>query len=401
MSELSNSWRRVKLGEVAINSTAVSADPEAEGFERYIIGKHIPEDGDRVETWGPVGDSDFGPRIRTIFQPGDVVCTTRGPKLKVARVEFDGLGAHTNFYLRTANPDVLIQSYLEAVVRSDGFQQHLVNNFRGSVNLFVNWSDAAKYKFALPPLEEQKRVVRAIEAIGQAKCALATTTTSARSLLTSAATDLLHQEVLRDLYSRDAVETPRRWMLTTFGEICERITYGFTNPMPTTGEGPWKVTSADVKDGYIDFQTARHTTLEAYEADLTDKSRVKVGDVLLTKDGALGRVAVVDCPDICISQSVAVLRPTARVLPRFLAWSLRAPVMQWRLLLDVGGSTVKHMYITKIAGTRFLLPPMPIQKSVVAVLDKVEHAAQEARRRERRAAEYGHRFLCAAVGSGA
>jgi type I restriction enzyme, S subunit len=163
MTELSRCTQRVKFGDVAINSTTVSADPEAEGFERYIIGKHIPADADRIETWGPVGDSDFGPRIRTIFQPGDVICTTRGPKLKVARVDFKGLGAHTNFYLRTADPEVLLQPYLEAVVRSNGFQQHLVNNFRGSVNLFVNWSDAAKYEFALPPLEEQRRIAEVLQ----------------------------------------------------------------------------------------------------------------------------------------------------------------------------------------------------------------------------------------------
>ncbi len=162
MSDLPNECRQVVFGEVVLNSTAVSQDPKTEGFERYIIGKHIPEDADCVETWGPVGDSDFGPRIRTIFQPGDVICTTRGPKLKVVRVDFKGLGAHTNFVLRTADPDVLIQPYLEVIVRSDGFQQHLVNNFRGSVNLFVNWSDAAKYEFALPPLGEQRRIAEVL-----------------------------------------------------------------------------------------------------------------------------------------------------------------------------------------------------------------------------------------------
>lgn len=31
-----------------------------------------------------------------------------------------------------------------------------------------------------------------------------------------------------------------------------------------------------------------------------------VGDLLLTKDGALGRLAVVDSNDICINQSVAI-----------------------------------------------------------------------------------------------
>lgn len=157
-----SSVQRVVLGEVALNSTRVSSDPVADGFERYIIGKHIPEGDFRVTEWNYVGDADFGPRIRTIFEEGDVICTTRGPKIKVARVDFGGLCAHTNFVLRTRDPEVLLQPFLEAVIRSDGFQQHLRTNFRGSVNLFVNWSDAAKYEFALPPLNDQRSIVRTV-----------------------------------------------------------------------------------------------------------------------------------------------------------------------------------------------------------------------------------------------
>src|SRR5215467_2939451 len=118
MADLLKLGRRVALGDVAVNSTAVSLDPVSEGFERYIIGEHIPAGGDRVQEWGTVGDSGFGPRIRTIFQPKDVICTTRGPNLKVVRVDFKGLCAHTNFVLRTSDPSELLQPYLEAVARS-------------------------------------------------------------------------------------------------------------------------------------------------------------------------------------------------------------------------------------------------------------------------------------------
>jgi len=155
-------WSHIRFGDVVLNSTAVSRDPSGEGFTRYIIGKHINENQPKVESWGDVGDPDFGPRIRTIFLPGDIICTTRGPKLKVATVDFRGLGAHTNFVLRTRDPEVLLQAYLEAIVRSASFQQHLAKHFRGSVNLFVNWSDAALYEFDLPPLAEQQRIASGV-----------------------------------------------------------------------------------------------------------------------------------------------------------------------------------------------------------------------------------------------
>ncbi len=41
---------------------------------------------------------------------------------------------------------------------------------------------------------------------------------------------------------------------------------------------------------------------------MTEKSKPELGDVLLTKDGTLGRTAVVEIEGMCVNQSVAVLR---------------------------------------------------------------------------------------------
>ncbi len=89
-------------------------------------------------------------------------------------------------------------------------------------------------------------------------------------------------------------KVPADWEVAELRSFLERITYGFTNPMPTTEAGPWKVTAADIQNGLINYETARHTSQEAYEKELTDKSRPRVNDVLLTKDGSIGRIAVVD-----------------------------------------------------------------------------------------------------------
>ena len=75
-----------------------------------------------------------------------------------------------------------------------------------------------------------------------------------------------------------------KWEEVKLDECLELITYGFTNPMPDSDNGPWKVTAKDICNGKIDFTTARHTTFDAYHNDLTDKSRPVKDDILLTKD---------------------------------------------------------------------------------------------------------------------
>lgn len=97
------------------------------------------------------------------------------------------------------------------------------------------------------------------------------------------------------------------------GEYLEDITYGFTNPMPDAEDGPWKITAKDVVNGVVNLETARKTLQESFD-ELTAKSKPQVGDVLLTKDGTLGRTAVVEVDGICVNQSVAVLRTNDRVM---------------------------------------------------------------------------------------
>ena len=151
----------------------------------------------------------------------------------------------------------------------------------------------------------------------------------------------------------------------------KNITYGFTNPMPDAEEGPWKITAKDIIDGKINFLTARKTTTEAFDA-LTEKSRPIIGDVLLTKDGTLGRMAIVEDTNICVNQSIAVLRCNKRVVPKILMYLLQMPEYQRDMISNAGGGTIKHIYITKVNKMQVAVPSMETQKKLLAFLGKIE-----------------------------
>ena len=171
-------------------------------------------------------------------------------------------------------------------------------------------------------------------------------------------------------------EVPAHWDVVHLSHFTSRITYGFTNPMPTTDEGPFMLTAKDVNNGRIDYENARRTSWDAYRNDLSDKSRPRVGDVLLTKDGSIGRVALCDRPDVCINQSVALLQPNQRIEPRFLKFLLEAPHYQQRMEGDSDGTTIKHIYITRVDKMQVAVPPLAEQKAIASVLgsldDKIE-----------------------------
>lgn len=159
---------------------------------------------------------------------------------------------------------------------------------------------------------------------------------------------------------------PIEWTTSPLREFLSFISYGFTNPMPTSESGIYMVTARDISKGRIQFDTARCTTEQAYRLLLSDKSRPRTGDILLTKDGTLGRLAITDDRVICINQSVAILRPNLRADSGFLKTLLESPVYQRRMIEDAGGSTIKHIYITIVDKMPIAVPPTKAEQEAIA-----------------------------------
>ncbi len=136
--------------------------------------------------------------------------------------------------------------------------------------------------------------------------------------------------------------------------------------MPTVQDGVLMITAADINDGRLQLETARKTSETAYRTFLTAKSRPIKNDILLTKDGTLGRLALVGNERVCINQSVAVIRSNSRVVPQFLKLLLESPRYQKRMMEDAGGSTIKHIYITIVDKMLLGLSPDKAEQTAIA-----------------------------------
>lgn len=371
MSDLKPGWQRVKFGELAICINDRVDDPSAAGVDRYVGLEHLDSESMTIRRWGSPEDVE-STKLR--FQPGDIIFgKRRAYQRKLAVADFEGICSAHAMVLR-AKPDVVLPEFFPFFMQSDLFMERAVEISVGSLSPTINWKTLAQQEFALPPLEEQKRMATALSALRNTFEVLKSTYNKAKILLDAFAIQSLGQSCLQSLKnSSGTIDAPNGWRVVSISNLCSRITYGFTNPMPTTENGPWMVTAKDIGDGQINYFTARHTSAEAFERDLTDKSRPLPGDVLLSKDGTLGRVGVVGDVSICVNQSVAVLRPSSDVPSAFLAWILRSHGMQKRLLQDVGGTAIKHLYITKVGDTRLIAPEARSEmESIASSLSEAE-----------------------------
>lgn len=159
---------------------------------------------------------------------------------------------------------------------------------------------------------------------------------------------------------------PEDWECESLEKYFSYISYGFTNPMPTVLDGVYMITASDIYYGKIQLDTARFTTVSAYNTLLTSKSKPRENDILLTKDGTLGRVALVGKETICINQSVAVIRPNGKVNPLFLKLLLEDDYYQKVMLENAGGSTIKHIYITIVNKMPIGIPSSVREQTAIA-----------------------------------
>jgi type I restriction enzyme S subunit len=160
-------------------------------------------------------------------------------------------------------------------------------------------------------------------------------------------------------------ELPQGWAWGAWDQIANWVTYGFTRPMPHVDNGIPIVTARHVLSGKIDTSLTDRTTSEAYQA-LSPKDRPQRGDILITKDGTIGRAAVVGTDEqFCINQSVAVV--WLRSCPmdrRYLLAVVEAPFTQRLIRSKARGAAMQHLSITDVARMPVPIPPFAEQQRI-------------------------------------
>lgn len=167
-------------------------------------------------------------------------------------------------------------------------------------------------------------------------------------------------------------DIPDSWGFSTWGKVSEWITYGFTKPMPKSEEGVKLLTAKDVQYFSVDIAGAGCTTLLAFD-NLSDKDRPQKGDLLITKDGSIGRAALVRSDEsFCINQSVAVcwLRSTT-MNKDYLEILANSDFTQKFIRDKAQGMAIQHLSIIDYAKCPLPVPSLPEQNEIVSQVQKL------------------------------
>ena len=308
---------------------------------------------------------------RYMLEEGDLLMSLTGNVGRVAILEGQFLPAALNqrvacLRLKT---NKISKGYLFHILNSDYFERRCIQSSKGVAqkNMSTEW--LKDYEIPLYTKEEQIEIEGILDKICE--------------IIASRKQEL---QKLDDLIKARFVELFGKLENTVrLGDCCDvhaRIGWQALTKDEHRKTGDYMlITGTDFKDGSIDYSTCVYVDKERYEMD--PHIILKNNDVLITKDGTIGKVAVVhQLPKpATLNAGVFVVRPDDRFNKEYISYVFRGPLFADYVEASKTGATIKHLNQKHLVEFMIPVPTMEQQNEFAEFskqLDKSKVAVQKA-----------------------
>lgn len=349
-----NDWKEDKVSNVVDISTGCrdTQDNKANGRYPFFVRSPIVE---RID----IADYD----CEAVLTAGDGVGTG-----KVFHYYNGKFAAHQRVYVMNNFRDV------------DGkyFYYFFSKNFIKEVEKYTAKSSVdsvrramiADMEFTHPQLPEQQDIVRVLTAFDSYIADLAELIEKKRCIRDGALEDLISGRTRLDGFNGE-------WTTVSFNQVITpkaRIGWQGLKKHEYLRTGySYLIGGTDFSHGTVSLDNIWCVSKDRYDMDMN--IQVSKNDVLVTKDGTIGKVALV--PELgkpaTLNSGVFVFRTNNRLLPTFLFRVLSSSVFREFIDTLSAGSTIKHLYQKDLKNFEFEIPmDKKEQESIATVLTAMD-----------------------------
>ena len=133
-----------------------------------------------------------------------------------------------------------------------------------------------------------------------------------------------------------------------------------------------------MKNGRIIWDDYKLVSKETH-AKLTKHNKPLIGDLLYTRVGSFGEAAIVDRDiEFSIFVSLTLIKPKELLRNTFLRYYLNSPLVKKLAAQSISGSGVGNLNVGTVRKFSVLIPPLPEQDRIVAILDEAFTAIEKA-----------------------
>lgn len=358
-------WRMVRFDQLAEPITD-RVDPAEADTEIYVGLEHLDPESLKIRRWGTPDDV-IGEKLR--FRAGDVIFGRRRfYQRKLAVAEFDGICSAHAMVLR-ARESVMLQEFLPFFMQGETFFRRAMQISVGSLSPTINWRTLARQEFAIPPLDEQRRIAEILWAADDLVCRMED---CGKSMLSFRAT-LFDHWLTNGLSASQSPSAPS-WSQIRLGKL-----------MTSSPESGYSAVSAGKETehfvlilsalGRTGYQSGNLKPVELIpEVEATKLSK---GDFLISRSNTFELVGLVgifdeDREDVSFPDTMMRLHlDEDRVDKRFLEQVLLSRHGRCQIQRIAAGTSASMKKINRreLAKISIPLPPLNVQRSIIERVD--------------------------------
>ncbi|PAF54650.1 restriction endonuclease subunit S [Mycoplasmopsis agassizii] len=171
-------------------------------------------------------------------------------------------------------------------------------------------------------------------------------------------------------------QMPSNWRvirIKDFATLKGRIGWQGLTTSDYTDEGPYLVTGTDFVDGIVNWETCAHISEERFRE--APEIHLRENDLLITKDGTIGKVAIAKkfVGSASLNGGILLVRIKNgfNFDKKYIYFVLQShSFWNWYNSSQIGGSTIKHLYQKQFEYYSFAYPSFEEQVKIAEFLDE-------------------------------
>lgn len=364
---LSPGWSVKRLGDIAEESVVRVPDPGTSGLERFVGSASIERHAERVTAWEPVNSVTSAAKR---FEAGDYLLVRRSLygsdfRERAPRADFAGICSADIIVIREKS-EALVDGFLQHLLYESDFWQFITANSTGSITRRIKWHQIADWKFRLPPLEEQQRIVTIMQAVEQARDCYRTVCHNGSGLRAALLNQLDAEAPRIPLGSVASIQRGSSYKSEDYS--AQGIGRPFLTLKSVSREGQYAPDGLKwVREDFDPSRRAAPGDLFLANTDLTP-GRLLVGAPFFFP----GEESTAETAYSMDLSKVAITDPSLSV--DFLYFALSTPRIRQEMRLHSGGSTVSHLRLASVPKIEIPVPSPPRQQELVAQLTAIDRA---------------------------
>lgn len=323
---------------------------------------------------------------RKLVKKGDFAINSRSDRRGSCGIsEYDGSVSLINTVLQPRHG--MNNEYYNWLFHSDMFSSEFYRLGHGIVDDLrtTSWQEMKKMVIPAPSPTEQQQIVHFLDrkctaidtAIEKTKKSIEKLEEYKKAVITKAVTKGLDPDaMMKDSGVEWIGEVPETWdtlRIKHSSWLKGRIGWDGLKSEEFIDDGPYLITGTDFNDGIVNWDTCVHITEDRYNEDKL--LHVYNGDLLITKDGTVGKLAIItNAPDkVSLNSGVMIIRNNSKFKydQQYMFYVLKSDVFtKWFDHHKKPGSTIQHLYQHQFDDFRYPFPSLAEQKNIAAYLEE-------------------------------